>query len=128
MLAKPGITVLLSPKSALTLNATIWDDAAGLKLDAEPHQIVVIESLTAKTLMGSGLTMSRRAQLENLSQDAALSIDRWMTSMMVKNHWLGGVLTGGGRRKSRVVLNKSVARADGGILSQEVEMAPTLLN
>ena len=128
MLVKPEIPVLLSPKSALILNATIWDDAAGLKLDAKPHQIVVIEPLTAKTLVGSGLTMSRRAQLENLSQDAALSIDRWMTSMMVKNHWFGGVLTGGGRRKSRVVLNKSVARADGGILSQAVGMALTLSN
>ena len=128
MLAKPGIPVLLSPKSALILNATIWDDAAGLKLDAEPHQIVVIESLTAKTLMDSGLTMSRRAQLENLSQNAALAIERWMTSMMVKNHWFGDVLTGDGRRKSRVVLDKSVARANAGILSQAVGMAPTLSN
>ena len=128
MLAKPGIPVLLSPKSALILNATIWDDAAGLKLDAEPHQIVVIESLTAKTLMGSGLTMSRRAQLENLSQNAALAIERWMTSMMVKNHWFGDVLTGDGRRKSRVVLDESVARANVGILSQAVGMAPTLSN
>ena len=97
-------------------------------MDAEPHQIVVIELLTAKTLMGSGLTMSRRAQLENLSQNAALSIERWMTSMIVKNHWFGGVLTGDGRRKSRVVLDKSVAQADAGILSQAVGMAPTLSN
>ena len=67
MLAKPRIPVLLSPKLALILNAIIWDDAVGLKLDAGPHPIVVIESLMAKTLIGSGLTMSRRAQLENLS-------------------------------------------------------------
>ena len=97
-------------------------------MDAEPHQIVVIESLTAKTLMGSGLTMSRRAQLENLSQNAALSIERWMTSMMVMNHWFGGVLTGDGRRKLRMVLNKSVAQTGGGALSQAEWMAPILSN
>ena len=91
MLAKPGIPVLLSPKSALILNATIWDDAAGVKLNEKPHQIAVIESLTVKTLIGSGLTMSRRAQLENLSRNVALSVERWMTSMMVKKRWFGVV-------------------------------------
>ena len=91
MLAKPGIPVLLSPKSALILNATIWDDAAGVKSNDKPHQIAVIESLTTKTLIGSGLTMSRRAQLENLSRNAALSVERWMTSMMVEKRWFGGV-------------------------------------
>ena len=89
MLAKPGIPVLLSPKSALILNATIWDDAVGVKLNEKPHQIAVIESLTVKTLIGSGLTMSRRAQLENLSRNAALSVERWMTSMMVKKRSFG---------------------------------------
>ena len=49
MLAKPEIPVLSSPKSALIINAIIWDDVVGLQLDAEPHQIVLIEALTAKT-------------------------------------------------------------------------------
>ena len=99
MLAKPGIPVLLSPKSALILNATIWDDAAGVKLNEKPHQIAVIESLTVKTLIGSGLTMSRRAQLENLSRNAALSVERWMTSMMVKKRWFSVVSKRAVRRK-----------------------------
>ena len=69
----------------------VLDDAAGVKLNDKPHQIAVIESLTTKTLIGSGLTMSRRAQLENLSRNAALSVERWMTSMMVEKRWFGGV-------------------------------------
>ncbi len=91
MLPKPGIPVLLFLKLALILNAMIWDDAAGVKLNDKPHQIGVIESLTTKTLIGSGLTMSRRAQLENLTRNGALSFECWMTSMMVKKRWLGGV-------------------------------------
>ena len=78
LLAKPGVPFVLSPKSALILNVTIWDDAAGVKLNAEPHQITVLESFNTKSLIGSGITMSRQEQFNNLVQNAALSIESWL--------------------------------------------------
>jgi len=118
----------LSSKLALILNATIWDDAIGLKLNAKPHQIVVIESLMAKTLISSSLKMSWRAQLENISQNAALSTERWMTSMMIKNRWFGCALIGGGGRKLRMEINKFVVLAVGHALLQESRTIPILSN
>ncbi|MDG2404409.1 MAG: hypothetical protein P8M25_05505 [Paracoccaceae bacterium] len=87
MLAQPGIPVLLSPKSALILNVTIWDDVVGKKLNPTPYQITVVESFNAKTLFGSGLTMTREAQLENLANNAARSIERWLSSRQIESGW-----------------------------------------
>lgn len=87
MLAQPGIPVLLSPKSALIMNVTIWDDAAGKKLNPIPYQIMVVESVNAKTLIGSGLTMTRQDQLENLASNAALSIEGWLRNRQIESGW-----------------------------------------
>ena len=87
MLAQPGIPVLLSPKSALIMNVTIWDDAAKKKLNSTPYQILVVESVNAKTLIGSGLTMTRQAQLDNLANNAALSIEGWLRNRQIESGW-----------------------------------------
>ena len=87
MLAQPGIPVLLSPKSALIMNVTIWDDAAKKKLNSTPYKILVVESVNAKTLIGSGLTMTRQAQLENLANNAALSIEGWLRNRQIECDW-----------------------------------------
>ncbi|KGB80404.1 hypothetical protein JT55_19280 [Rhodovulum sp. NI22] len=86
-LAVPGIPIILSPKSALVFTVNIWDDAAGQKLNAKPEQIAVLESVTGKTLVGSGLTRSREEQMQDLAQNAAKAIERWL----VKNRadWFG---------------------------------------
>lgn len=64
VLAQPGIPIVLSPKSALILLVTVWDDAAQKKLNEKPHQVVVVESFSAKTIFGSGLTQTAEEQLE----------------------------------------------------------------
>jgi hypothetical protein len=78
ILAPPGIPILLSPKSALILNVTFWDDATQSKLNAEPHQVTVLESFTADSLIGTGYTQTKAQQMENLSQNAARAIERYM--------------------------------------------------
>lgn len=78
VLAIPGVPVVASPKSALILNVTVWDDALGKKLNEKPHQVTVIESLSANTILGSGLTQSKEKQLENLTRNAAKLIQNWM--------------------------------------------------
>lgn len=77
-LAIPGVPVLLSPKSVLSIGVTIWDDATKSKLNPEPRRFTVLERLSGETVIGSGLTQSRETQMENLAANAARLIEGWM--------------------------------------------------
>ncbi|WP_371742014.1 hypothetical protein [Citreicella sp. C3M06] len=90
VLAQPGIPLVLSPKSALIVNVTVWDDATQAKLNAEPEQITALESLSAETAVGSGLTQSKQEQMRNLSANVALQIEKWMRRMQKTEGWFGG--------------------------------------
>jgi hypothetical protein len=78
VLAVPGVPVVASPKSALIFNVTAWDDAAGGKLNDKPELITVLETVSPKTVIGSGLTQSKEAQMEHLSRNGAKLIERWL--------------------------------------------------
>ena len=78
-LAPPGIPLVLSPKSALVVTATIWDDAAGEKLNEKGEQFTVFEGIDGNTLVGSGLTQTAQQQLDRLTFNAARRIERWLT-------------------------------------------------
>jgi len=78
VLAVPGVPVVASPKSALIINVTAWDDAAGGKLNDKPELVTVVETVSPKTVIGSGLTQSKEAQMEHLSRNAAKLIERWL--------------------------------------------------
>jgi len=87
VLAIPGIPLVASPKSALILNVTAWDDAKQEKLNDEPEQITVMEFISGNTLLGSGLTQSKEKQLENLSRNAAKLIQNWLVRENANNGW-----------------------------------------
>jgi len=78
VLALPGVPVVLNPKSALILSVTVWDDAAQTTINKEAKQITVLENLSGKTLVSSGLTQSAEEQMENLSRAAARAIEKWL--------------------------------------------------
>ncbi|PSL13283.1 hypothetical protein CLV88_1342 [Shimia abyssi] len=78
VLAQPGVPILFSPKSALIFNITAWDDRAGGKFNDEPRQIIVLESLSGGTLVGTGYTLSPEEQMENLTHNAAREIEKWL--------------------------------------------------
>lgn len=86
VLAIPGIPILAAPKSILIVGVTIWDDAAGKKLNDKPHRITVLESLSGETAISSGLTQSAEQQMQNLSQNAVGAIERWMATQA---DWFG---------------------------------------
>ncbi len=90
VLAQPGIPVVLSPKSVLIVNVTAWDDAEGRKLNDEPQQFTVLESLSGETVVGSGLTQSKETQMENLTYNLAKQIERWLVRMNKEENWFGG--------------------------------------
>ena len=71
----------------MILRATVWDDAAGEKLNPEPKEITVLEAVNPDTVVGSGLTQSKEVQLENLSVNAALQIEKWMRQMQRSDGW-----------------------------------------
>lgn len=77
-LAVPGIPVVLSPKSALVASVTLWDDAAQVKVNAEPRRFTVLEALSPETVISSGLTQSRETQVANLSAALARAIEGWL--------------------------------------------------
>lgn len=87
VLAQPGLPVLMSPKSVLILKLTVWDDAAGKKLNEEPEQITVLETLDGDTIVGSGLTKTYEEQMETLSANAAKLIQRYITRQHYQQQW-----------------------------------------
>ena len=87
VLAVPGVPLVVSPKSALILNVTVWDDAAGKKLNEEPQQITVLETFGTGTIIGSGYTLTAEEQLVQLSQNAAKSVERYLVRQMKEEGW-----------------------------------------
>lgn len=87
VLAQPGIPVVAAPKSLLVLNVSVWDDAAGKKLNARPERITVAESFTADTVVGSGLTLTREEQMQNLARNAAKQIQTWLQKEKRAKGW-----------------------------------------
>ena len=77
-LAPPGIPLVAAPKSVLAITANIWDDAAGKKLNAEGKQIIVMESLSGETVVGTGYTRTKEQQMEALSYNAAKKVEDWL--------------------------------------------------
>ena len=90
VLAQPGIPVVAAPKSLLVLNVSVWDDAAGAKLNPRPERITVAESFTADTVVGSGLTLTREEQMQNLARNAAKQIQTWLQKEKRTKGWFEG--------------------------------------
>jgi hypothetical protein len=78
--------LVLNPKSALGMTVTIWDDAEQKKLNEEGKQIIVMEKMSEKTVLGSGLTQSAARQMEILSYNAAKAVERWL---LENPEWFG---------------------------------------
>lgn len=88
MLAAPGVPVVYSPKSALIINVTVWDDAAGAKLNKKVEQFTVLETTTGESwLLGSGNARTKEEQLLGLSRNAVGQIEDWLVEMQKENGW-----------------------------------------
>ncbi|MDX2482144.1 MAG: hypothetical protein QNK42_00605 [Pseudodonghicola sp.] len=88
MLAPPGIPVIYNPKSVVILNITVWDDAAGKKLNDKPKQITAFETTSGNTmLVGSGRERTKQEQMQGLSRNAVAAIEKWLVEMKTENGW-----------------------------------------
>ena len=77
-LAVPGIPVVISPKSVVVLSVDLWDDTAQRTVNAETKKFTVFEGLSGATVIGSGLTKTKEAQMRTLSINAARQINEWL--------------------------------------------------
>ena len=78
VLARPGIPIALSPKSALIFTANVWDNATQDVVNAEPKRFVVVEGISGDTLVGSGLTRSKEEQMVILARNGAAQLEKWL--------------------------------------------------
>lgn len=85
-IALPGVPLVVSPKSVLIINVSVWDDAKQVKLTPEPKQITVFESFSGDVILGSGLTKSKEEQLANLAANAAKEIENFL---LENREWFG---------------------------------------
>ena len=76
-LAPPGIPVVAAPKSVVVVTANIWDDATQTRLNGEPKQFTIFENLDPNMVIGSGLTKTKRQQLDALAYNVAKALEKW---------------------------------------------------
>lgn len=88
MLAPPGVPLVYKPRSALIINVTVWDDAAGRKLNEKVKQLTVFETTSGDSfLAGSGAVRTKEEQMAGLAANAVLQIEKWLLEEQRENGW-----------------------------------------
>ncbi len=85
-LALPGVPVVFTPVSVLVITVSLWDDAAGKKLNEEEKALTIFEGVSGETLVSSGLTQTKEQQMVKLSDNAAKAIQDWI---LENPDWIG---------------------------------------
>lgn len=94
MLAPAGVPLLFKPKSALIVNVTVWDDAAGVKLNDKVEQFTIFETTTGESaIVGSGHDRTREEQMQMLARNAVHEIEEWLVAQRSAQGWFGGAPT-----------------------------------
>jgi len=85
-LALPGVPVVFTPKSVLVITVSLWDDAAGEKLNEDEKALTIFEGVSGETLVSSGLMQTKEQQMVKLSDNAAKAIQDWI---LENPGWIG---------------------------------------
>ena len=88
MLAPEGVPLIYNPRSMLIINLTVWDDAAGKKLNEEVRQFTVLEDTTGNTVfLGSGRQRTKQEQMDGLAANAMDQIGEWLVQQNAEFGW-----------------------------------------
>ncbi len=88
MLAPKGVPLVYTPKSALLVQITVWDDAKNKKMNSEPFLITAFEDTNEDSLViGSGWGRTKNEQLKMLSYNAAYEIEKWLVENYKTLDW-----------------------------------------
>ena len=85
-LALPGVPVVFTPKSVLVITVSLWDDAAGVRLNEDEKALTIFEGVSSETLVSSGLMRNKKQQMQTLSDNAAKAIQDWI---LENPEWIG---------------------------------------
>jgi hypothetical protein len=78
ILARPGVPLVYTPKSAFVITVSAWDDREGKKFNEKPRQMTILENLGKAPIIGTGHTMTREEQIEHLAENTARAIEKWL--------------------------------------------------
>lgn len=88
MLAPKGVPLIYNPRSMLIINLTVWDDAAGEKLNEKVETFQVLEDTTTETAIGgSGRNRTKEQQMQGLAENAMDQIGKWLDEQRRENGW-----------------------------------------
>lgn len=88
MLAPKGVPVIYTPKSALILNVTVWEDSKARKLNETPFQMTIFETTDKDSvLVGSGWGRDKDEQLVGLSFNATRALENWLVEQNEELGW-----------------------------------------
>jgi len=85
-LGRAGIPIVFTPKSFMVVTVNMWDDATQKRVNEEEKAITVFEGVSGKSLVGTGLTMSRKQQMKLLADNVAKAIQDWI---LENPEWVG---------------------------------------
>lgn len=78
MLAPPGIPFIASPHSAVIFTVNVWDDAKGEILEKGGKRLTYVEGFSGDSIVGSGWTQNKDAQMKKLAFNAAKAVQDYM--------------------------------------------------
>ena len=86
MLAPPGVPFVASPHSALIFTVNVWDDAKNQILVPGGKRMTYVEGISGDSIVGSGWTQNKDAQMKKLAFNAAKAVQDYMLD---HPEWLG---------------------------------------
>ena len=86
ILAPPGVPVVASPSSALIIRVHVYDTASKKFLEEGGKRMVVLEGVSKDSVIGSGWTQNKNAQMKKMARNAAKAVQDYM---LEHPEWLG---------------------------------------
>ena len=87
IMGRAGVPFVFSPKTALMVSMTVWDDAAQAKLNETPIQMTLLENSNSKNFFGSGLGQTIDEQIQSMAESAAYQIESWLRKQNREQDW-----------------------------------------
>ncbi len=86
VLAPPGVPLVASPRSALILRVHVYDSTKKEFLEPGGKRFTILEGVSKDSVIGSGWTQKKQAQMKKLANNAAKAIQDYM---LLHPEWIG---------------------------------------
>lgn len=86
ILAPPGVPLVASPRSALIIRVHVYDTVKKQFLVEGGKRMTILEGMSKDSLLGSGWTQNKQAQMKKLARNAAKAVQDYMLD---HPEWLG---------------------------------------